>query len=429
MGIPHRVVYDGPPAASIPPACFRSPPVTDSPLTSLLRQTIDDSHEELVRIRRHFHQNPELSFQEFETTRTLSRMLTEWGVEHRVLPIGVGIVAEIHGPKPGPMVAIRADIDALPIHELTETPYASTREGVMHACGHDAHMTCSLGAIQGLRAVQERLAGTVRVLFQPAEEVAPGGAEAMVKQGVLEGVQAIFALHVAPEVPVGKIGLRHGAFTASADTFFLKLIGQSGHGARPHQAVDPIFVGSQLLNELYHVVGRQFDPREAAVISVGRFRSGDAANVIPESAELAGTIRCTSLEMRPQVLRRVRKTIDHFCDLYNARYELELIKGPPPVVNDTTCNTIFEEVGTEVLGHDNIYWIAKPSMGSEDFAEFLQVVPGAMFRLGVGSQRCRHGLHSAFFDLEEDALAIGAKLLSEAAARMLERLSDGAIQA
>lgn len=388
-------------------------------LEAAARAAIESIGDELVAWRRHFHAHPELSFEEVGTTRRLCQMLSEWGVPHRVMPRGVGVIAELRrAADDPPTVLLRADIDALAIEEQNDVPYRSRNPGVMHACGHDAHMTCLLGAVRGLLAVRDQLRGNVRFVFQPGEEVVPGGALDAIEAGALDGVRSAYALHVAPEYPVGKIAIRSGAMTASADRFDVAIHGRSGHGARPHEAIDPIFVGTQVVSALYHGM-RRFDPREAAVLSVGRFQGGHSANVIPELAELSGTFRSTDAATRKALREMIERTINDVCHLHGARAELVLSHGPPAVINDERCTSLVEQAAARALGEANVVRIARPSMGSEDFAEFLAQRPGAMFRLGVGSERCSFGLHSARFDIEERALPIGASLLAACALREL----------
>lgn len=387
------------------------------------------SHEqELIALRRHLHAHPELSHHEHQTTALLAARLRALGYVVNVRPEGIGLTADLvppgFDPTLHPTVAIRADMDALPIQELNASDYRSQNAGVMHACGHDVHMSCTMGASIGLEAIRAALPGRLRIVYQHAEESSPSGAPEMIAAGALKGVNAIIALHCDPERPAGQVGVRPGPMTASYDRFTFTIKGKSGHGARPHQCIDPIYTGTLLVQALYQATGRMFDAREAMVLSVGSFQAGHAPNIIPETATISGTVRTVSVERRAQVEPLLQNAAQAICALTGASFELDLYRGSPPLVNHPFIAQLITEQGELLCGHGGVEQIALPSMGSEDFAHYLLHIPGAMFRLGTASPtRDVHLLHSSRFDIDERAIAIGAKLLTSVAWQLLSRLS------
>ena len=393
-----------------------------------LDQSIAAMTPELIELRRHLHQNPELSREEFATTQLLEKRLNELGFHTQIRAEKTGLIADIaprdFDPEEHPTVAIRADMDALPIVELTDLGFKSQNTGVMHACGHDLHMTCAMGAATALSAQREQLPGRVRIIYQHAEESSPSGASEMIQFGAMRGVDAIIALHVDPELHVGKIGLKPGPLTASFDRFTFTIKGRGGHGARPHQCIDPIFVATHLAQSLYAITSRRFDAREPIVLSIGEFKAGDFANVIPSTARLSGTVRTVSNERRSHVERMLIQMAEASCALHGASFDLDLYKGAPPIINSPKIIDRFEDVATRLLGEDAIYNIPRPSMGSEDFSNYLAHAPGAMFRLGVATpdEPVFH-LHHPRFNAHEDALAHGAKILAMSALELLQDLA------
>ena len=381
------------------------------------------AHEDdLIALRRHLHTYPELSHHERQTTALLAERLGRLGYQVRERPEGVGLVADLRPPgrADGPLVAIRADLDALPIHEHNDVDYRSAHAGVMHACGHDVHMSCAMGAAAALAAARDSLPWGVRLIYQHAEESSPSGAPDMIAFGALEGVRAIIALHCDPERPAGQVGIRPGPMTASYDRFIFTLRGKAGHGARPHQCIDPIFAGVQLAQALYQVPSRWYDSREAMALSLGTFHAGQVANIIPEEATLSGTVRTVSQERRAQVEPMLRRAAQSVCDLTGATYALDLYQGAPALINDPQVTRVIEQAAQDLLGPAQVERMTMPSMGSEDFAHYLLQIPGAMFRLGTASaQRPVHLLHSPRFDVDERAIALGAQLLAKAAVRLM----------
>ncbi len=297
----------------------------------------------------------------------------------------------------------------------------------MHACGHDVHMTVATGAGMAINELRENLTGRLRLLYQHAEEVSPGGAVDMVSFGAIEGVDAVLALHCDPELEVGRIGMREGHMTAAFDAFHIKIIGKSGHGARPHHCTDPVRVATQVANALYQMTGQYFDSRDPVVLSIGSIHSGDSPNVIPEAAVMSGTLRTLTRESRDKLRPLLQKVIGGICVAHGANFELDIEHGAPSVTNDPKVVEIIDQVGRELLGDDGIYEIPLPSMGGEDFAFYLQHTPGAMFRLGTAGPgpRARHFLHSSKFDIDERAIGLGARILARSALDLMGKLASG----
>jgi amidohydrolase len=392
---------------------------------------LKEKSSDLISLRRELHAHPELSHKEYETTSMLAATLEDIGFDVYVREEGTGFYADLtpedFDPAADPTVAIRTDIDALPIKELNEVPYASQNDGVMHACGHDVHMTVATGAGMAISEIREQLTGRLRLLYQHAEEVSPGGAVDMVSFGAIEGVDAVLALHCDPELEVGRIGVREGNLTAAFDSFCIKIIGKSGHGARPHHCTDPVRVATQVANALYQMTSQYFDSRDPVVLSLGSIHAGDSPNVIPEVATLQGTLRTLSKESRERLEPVLQKVIGGICMAHGANFELEIEHGAPSVVNDPKVIGIIEQIGRDFLGDDGIYEIPLPSMGGEDFSYYLQHAPGAMFRLGTAGPgpRARHFLHSSKFDIDERAIGIGSRILARSALEVMAQLSSG----
>ena len=371
------------------------------------------SAPKLIAVRRHLHQHPELSGAEHATTAFLSAELSAAGIAHSLGPGRRGIITRRFGAlrRETPVVALRADIDALPIAEENDVPYRSSAEGVMHACGHDAHSAMVLGALLGLHLAPPAGAG-VRGIFQPSEE-AGHGARDMVKAGAVDGVDAIVALHVDPTLPAGSVALRPGPQTAHCQDFSLEVVGRGGHGARPHNTVDPIAIASQLVSLIYQGVPRRTDARDPVVVTIGEFHAGHAANVIPDTARLKGTIRAFD----SHVARNTRRLIEQICRgvalASRARVRATFDEPLNGVTNDPRVTAICEQAARSVVGASRVLTDGRPSMGAEDFADYLERVPGCMIRIGVKSPRIKATpLHTSRFDVEESALLVGARLLA-----------------
>lgn len=363
-----------------------------------------------IALRHHLHRHPELSGGEQQTAAYVAERLRPLGLD--TLETGVGghgIVAALRGAHDGPTVALRADMDALPIQEQSECEYRSKVPGVMHACGHDGHTACLWGAAAMLAAMREDIHGTVKFFFQPAEETT-GGAEALCAAGVMDDVDAIFALHGWPGMDAGKIGLRAGPLMASADKFEIVVRGQGGHAAYPHLTVDPIVAGAQIVLALQTVASREMSPLEPVVVTVAQFTAGTAYNVIPGEAQLAGTVRCLSNRARTGMRAIIERIVAGICQALRAEYSMEYVLGPPVTMNDARLTEFVEAIGGEILGVDSVEHLDAPSMGAEDFAYYLSHAPGAMLRLGVGANASP--LHTPTYDFGDEAVYYGVHMLA-----------------
>ncbi len=382
--------------------------------------------EELIQWRRHIHQNPELSAKEDKTAEFIVKKLKEFGIEE-IYPHYAdtpSVVAYIRKDKNAPTVALRADIDALPIEEKNEVPYKSKIKGVMHACGHDAHTAMVLGAAKILQKFKDRLKGNVKLIFQSCEENPPAcsGAKRLVEHGVCDDISVIFGLHVSPEIESGKIAVRKGPMMASGDIFKVKIKGKSTHGARPHMGIDPVLMAAQAINTIHHIVSRKVNPFQPVVVTIGKIRGGYAPNQIPDEVVFEGTVRTFDENIRQKVEKWIEEAVKGVTISYGGTYEYEYIKGTPPVINDEKVTEFGIKVIKELLGEDGFVELSEPSMGGEDFAFYLKKVPGAYFRLGIRNEKkgIIHPLHSSKFDIDEDTLPIGAGFLAYLAYRWLE---------
>ena len=364
--------------------------------------------QDLSKWRRHIHANPELARNEYATTQFVANMLTDAGLTPKVLPNGTGLTCDI-GPE-GPRVALRADMDALPLQEFTGAPYSSTVPGISHACGHDAHTTILLGAALALNKAAALPVG-VRLVFQPAEEVFPGGALDIVATGAMKGVSRIFALHCDPRLEVGKVGVRVGAITSAADTVELVLDSPGGHTSRPHLTTDLVYAIGTVITGLPGMLSRRVDPRTSTVMVWGAVSAGKAPNAIPQTGMLTGTVRTAHHDTWVLLDPLVREIVHGLLAPTGVRYELNYRRGVPPVVNDEHSTRIFEEairtVGPDALAD------TQQSGGGEDFSWYLEEVPGAMARLGVWSgEGAQHDIHQPTFDIDERALAVGVRVMT-----------------
>ena len=389
-----------------------------------IRRDIDEILPGVVADRRHIHEHPELGFQEFETAKLVAERLRSLGVEDIRTGIAVtGVTGLIKGTKPGPgkVVLLRGDMDALPIQEENEVDYKSQIPGKMHACGHDAHTAGLLGVARLLMDRRDQFSGTVKVLFQPAEE-GGGGALVMINEGVLEDphVDAAFGLHVDQGSPVGTVSLRPGPALAAADRFTAVIKGKGGHGAHPHETVDPIAVGAQIVTALQTIVGREVDPTEPAVVTVGALVAGQAANVIPDTAELRGTLRSFNPDVRIQLATRVEEITRGIANALRADVEYSHMPGYPATVNDPEMTELVRLVAMEVVGEDNVS-TPQVQMGAEDFSYFLERVPGAFFF--AGSKNVERGLvwghHHPRFDVDEEFMVYGMEIMGRTVLRYL----------
>ena len=392
----------------------------------LLGTLPEDLRAELVAFRRDLHMHPELGNQEFRTTAAIKARLELAGLEPRVLAIGTGLVCDI-GPRDTavPMLALRADIDALPIPDTkSECAYRSTVPDRAHACGHDIHTTVDLGAgpVLARRHEQGLLPRAVRLLFQPAEEVLPGGAADAIECGVLDGVGRIIAVHCDPKVDSGRIGLRIGPITSACDRLEVSLDGPGGHTARPHLTTDLVTAAARVATDVPAIVSRRMDARSGVSVTWGRIESGHAPNVIPQHAELSGTVRCLDLDAWRQAPDVVHAAIDEVAGMYRAKSAINYVRGVPPVVNDALVTELLRDAMTARRGPLSVE-DTEQSLGGEDFSWYLEHVPGAMARLGVRTpgERTVRDLHQGDFDADESAITVGVELFTAAA------LIDGAI--
>ncbi|MFD7696930.1 M20 family metallopeptidase [Streptomyces sp. NPDC059374] len=380
----------------------------------------EELRAELIEFRRDLHMHPELGNQEFRTTAAIKARLEKAGLKPRVLASGTGLVCDIGAWDGGrPMLALRGDIDALPIPDTkSECSYRSTVPDRAHACGHDVHTTVVLGAGLVLAELERRgqLPRPVRLLFQPAEEVLPGGAVEAIANGVLDGVGRFLALHCDPKVEAGRIGLREGAITSACDRLEIALDGPGGHTARPHLTTDLVTAVARVVTDVPAIVARRADARSGLSVTWGRVESGHAPNVIPQHAEVAGTVRCLDLDTWRQAPDLVVAAIDEVANLHRAKSEINYVRGVPPVVNDADSTELLREAMTARRGPDSVE-STEQSLGGEDFSWYLEHVPGAMARLGVRHPGDRIGrdLHQGDFDVDESAIAVGVELFTAAA--------------
>lgn len=369
---------------------------------------------DLIALRRLIHRRPELGRTESETTRLIESELDKLGIPHR-RTADTGVVAELTGALPGPAVALRADMDALPVQEKTDLPYASEIPGVMHACGHDFHTAALLGAARLLSAHRDRLHGSVRFLFQPDEE-GDGGAQRMIDDGCMKGVKAVFGAHVTPELPAGKVSVRYGKAYAASNPFDIVVRGSSCHGAEPHLGTDAIVAASAIVSALQTLVSREVSPLDSAVISVGSFHAGSARNIIADEARLSGIIRCFGHEMRKFLTDRVIAVSEGIAAAHGASAEVTIHWGYEGVINDNAMTALVQKNASDLLGSSHVIVEPSPSLTTEDFGAFLNHAPGAFWHLGVGCAGCENPpLHNARFNPDESALKIAAALHAKVA--------------
>lgn len=367
----------------------------------------------MVEIRRDFHMNPELSTQEFRTGGKITEYLETMGIEYKTGIADTGIVGIIRGGKDGKTVALRADIDALPIQDEKDAEYKSTIDGKMHACGHDAHTTILLGTAKILKDMEKDLQGNVKLFFQPAEETV-GGADRMIKEGVMENpkVDAMFGLHVSPEIDVGKIGIKYGQTNAYTDGLEIIVHGRGCHAARPHEGVDAIVIASQIVMALQSIASRNIDPVEPVVVTIGTINGGTRGNIIAGKVRLTGTIRTLRPGTRELVIKRIESIVTQIAEAMGGKAQCIIKEGYPALVNTDEIIDIVKDSGEGVLGTDNVVMLENPRLGGEDFAYFAKAAPSAFYRLGCGNAEkgIIHGAHSGLFDIDEDCLVFGTAL-------------------
>ncbi|MCM2532803.1 M20 family metallopeptidase [Neobacillus pocheonensis] len=376
---------------------------------------------EVIEWRRYLHENPELSFQEEKTAQFVLEKLQSFGNLEIFRRTKTSVVARLIGNHPGKVLAIRADMDALPIDEENKFSFTSKNKGVMHACGHDGHTAMLLGAAKLLSGLKDHIKGEVRFLFQHAEELPPGGAKEMVNAGVLDGVDLIIGAHVMSNLTYGKIGLNYGPMMAGADMFKITIVGKGGHASQPNQAIDPIVIGTQVVSNLQHIVSRKLDPVETAVISVTQFNGGTAVNVIPSTVTMGGSVRTFKPDLREKIPNFIEQIVKGITEAHGATYKFDYQFGYAPLINDEEVTRFMDETVCEVFGEENRE-IVMPIMGSEDFSAYLNEIPGSFIFIGARNEE--EGIiyphHHPKFDFDERALQNGVKLFVHGTMKILE---------
>ncbi|WP_392560676.1 M20 family metallopeptidase [Orbus mooreae] len=367
----------------------------------------------MVAFRRDLHRHPELPFEEIRTTNRIADELDKIGVIYRRTE-PTGIIGEIKGGKPGKTVLLRADIDALPVQELNQKiDYKSSIDGKMHACGHDSHTAMLLTAVKVLNQIKDDLTGNIRFVFQPAEEIAQG-AKVMIQQGVLDGVDNVFGMHIWSQTPVNKVSCVVGPSFASADLLKIKFKGKGGHGSMPHDTVDAVMVASAFVMNVQSIVSREVDPLEPAVVTIGRMEVGTRFNVIAENAVLEGTVRCFNINVREKIVAAIKRYANQVAAMYRATAEVEYTYGTLPVINEERSALLAQEVITEAFGISSLY-NERPTTGGEDFSYYIENIPGAFALLGSGNPEkdTQWAHHHGCFNIDEDAMARGAELYAQ----------------
>ncbi|OME83171.1 peptidase M20 [Paenibacillus sp. FSL A5-0031] len=366
----------------------------------------------MINWRRHLHQYPELSFHERVTSSWIATQLSELGIEVQTGVGGHGLIATIKGDQPGPVIALRADIDALPIQDEKKCEYASKVPNVMHACGHDAHTSTLLAIASYYSANRSAICGERRLLFQPAEEVTPGGAMPMIKDGALDGVDVIYGVHLWTPLAYGLVSSKPGAFMSAADEFVIDIVGRGGHGGLPHQAIDAIMIGSTLVQSVQSIVSRNVNPLHPAVVTIGSFQAGTTNNVIAERCRLKGTVRSFDEQTRMMIHDRLKSLVTHICQMHGAEFDYQMRIGYPPVVNDEEEAERFFKVGERLFGESAVVRSEAITV-AEDFSYYLEKVPGCFMFVGAGNESCgaTYAHHHPKFDIDERAMQRAARLL------------------
>lgn len=380
-------------------------------MKSSTENLIRDVHDEVIRWRRHIHANPDLSFQEKPTADFIARELANLPELTISRPLENSVVAVLQGEKPGPMWALRADIDALPLQEESGEAFSSTKPGVMHACGHDAHTAMLMGSAKVLCHLRSQLCGSIKFIFQPAEEVPPGGARELVEKGVVDDVEKIFGLHVFPTSPTGNITLKEGVYVASSDNFDITIFGRGGHGSMPQFCIDPVVIGAEVVTALQNVVARNLDPINAPVLTIATFQAGDSYNVIPDSARLAGTVRTHNQQVREQVPQLVQRIVEGVVSAHGARCEIRWQQGYAVGNNHAGTNAIAKAAIAAHFEEGTLQLADRALFGSEDFSSYQEKVPGTFLFIGCGNEEkgAVWNVHNPHFRIDEAALAVGVK--------------------
>ncbi|MDP0492855.1 MAG: M20 family metallopeptidase [Fusobacterium sp. JB021] len=378
----------------------------------MIKHKAKEYKDYVISLRREIHMNPELAWEEKETSKLIERELKKMNIPYEKMA-KYGIVGEIIGKSEGKCILLRADMDGIPVEERTGVDYKSKNRGVMHACGHDGHTAQLLGALKILNEMKDKIKGKIRFAFQPAEEVGQGSIK-MIQEGVLKGVDSAFTIHLWGDLPVGKVSIEPGPRMASADNFEIRIIGKGGHGSMPHQCIDPIIVGSTIVTTIQSITSREVNPNESVVITVGSFNAGNTHNVISNEANLKGTSRCFNNELRKEVPEKIERIVRNVCDAYRARYIMNYDFYPAPVINDEKCSKIARNSVIKLLGKEGIERLEKVTT-AEDFSGYLRKVPGMLAFVGVKNpeKSCIYPHHHPKFNLDEDALEIGTALYAQ----------------
>ncbi|MBP1933729.1 M20 family metallopeptidase [Ammoniphilus resinae] len=386
-----------------------------------INDRVEGLKEQVIAWRRYLHQHPELSFQEEATSQFIYDTLQGFAGLEVSRPTKTSVMARLIGKEPGIVLAIRADMDALPIQEENTFEFTSTNPGVMHACGHDGHTAMLLGTAKALSEMKDQIKGEIRFLFQHAEEVFPGGAEEMVQAGVMEGVDYVIGTHLWAPMKLGTIGVCYGPMMAAPDTFWITILGKGGHAALPHQTIDSIAIGAQVVTNLQHIVSRNTDPIDQLVLSVTQFAGGTAHNVIPGSVAICGTVRSFDQKLRESVPNLMERVIKGITEAHGAGYEFKYEFGYRPVINDHAVTAVVEETVREVFGEKALD-LMQPNMGGEDFSAFQQKAPGSFFFIGAGNEGkgIIYPHHHPKFTIDEEALEKGLKMFIHTALRLLK---------
>ena len=393
-------------------------------LLEKIKSLSEQYSEQVVAFRRHLHANPELSYQEFNTVKYVAEQLSGFGLSPLKDMATTGLMAEIKGKNPEKKtIALRADMDALPIVEANDVPYKSKNPGVMHACGHDVHTSSLLGTAKILHQLKDEFEGTVRLIFQPGEEKNPGGASYMIRDGVLENPRpsGIIGQHVFPLLPAGKIGIKEGMYMASADEIYLKVIGKGGHGAAPDLAIDPIVIASHIIIALQQIISRNANPRQPTVLTFGNITGFGATNIIPNEVNIAGTFRAMNEEWREAGLVKIKKMAESLAEGMGGKCEVDISRGYPYLENNPELTRRIRRAAEAYVGKENVIDI-DITLGAEDFAYYSQVVPASFYRLGTrnDAKGISSYVHTPTFDIDEDALKIGPGLMAWMAVKELE---------
>lgn len=388
-----------------------------------IKQLVSENSSQILDIRRHLHANPELSFKEYETSKYVSSRLDEWGISYQAGFVETGIVAHVEGKNPSSkVVALRGDMDALPILEKNDVAYCSKNEGVMHACGHDVHTSCVMGAAKVLHSLRHEFEGTVKIIFQPGEERLPGGASLMIKEGALENPKpsSIVGQHVLPELEVGKVGFKSGMYMASADEVHFTVHGKGGHAALPHYNIDPVLITSHIIVALQQVVSRRTKPGLPCVLSFGKVEANGATNVIPNSVQVQGTFRTMDEEWRKEAHSIMKKMAEDIATSMGGSCDFRVDVGYPFVYNDEAVTQLARTAAQEYLGKENVVELDMRMTG-EDFSYYTHHMPGCFYRLGVGNEAkgINSGLHTPTFNVDERCLDVGTGMMSYIAFKQL----------